>query len=122
MLKDLIPANVTILDQFGKLLNDTPAEGDSAGADLTRLQYQRDVEGAYAKRIETMLSEVLGVGSAVARVTADLDYSSFEKEEESFDPAGIEREANVRFRKGRVQLRPAVCRVYYQIYQISQGF
>lgn len=85
----LTPENVTILDQFGKLLNDTPAEGEGAGADLTRLQYQRDMEGAYSKRIETMLSEILGPGKAVARVTADIDFNTFEKEEESYDPAGI---------------------------------
>ena len=35
-----------------------------------------------------MLVKVLGPGRAVARVTADVDFSKFEKEEEAYDPAG----------------------------------
>lgn len=85
----LTPENVTILDQHGKLLNEKMNSTDTAGADLTRLQYQRDVENAYVKRIETMLNEILGPGKSVARVTADIDFNSFEKEEEAYDPAGI---------------------------------
>ncbi len=84
----LTPENVTILDQLGKILNDSP-DDDAAGADLTRLQYQRDIESAYSKRIESMLNEILGHGRAVARVTAVMDFSTFEKEEESYDPAGV---------------------------------
>ena len=97
-IERLAPEHVTILDQFGKLLNDTPAEGDAAGADLTRMQLQRDMENAYSKRIESMLAEILGQGKVVARVTAEMDFNTFEKEEESYDPAGTvmrsEREVN----------------------------
>jgi flagellar M-ring protein FliF len=35
-----------------------------------------------------MLAKVLGPGKVVARVTADLDFSANEREEESFDPGG----------------------------------
>lgn len=84
----LTPENVTILDQAGKLLNERRDEEEAGGADLTHLEYQRKVESAYSKRIETMLSEILGPGRAVARVTADIDFSRFEKEEEAYDPAG----------------------------------
>jgi flagellar M-ring protein FliF len=35
-----------------------------------------------------MLAKVLGPGKVVARVTAELDFSSSEKEEESYDPGG----------------------------------
>lgn len=88
-IERLTPDNVTILDQFGKMLNDAPSSKDLSGADLTQLQYQREIENAYAKRIESMLAEILGVGRAVARVTASLDLSKLEKEEESYDPSGI---------------------------------
>ncbi len=87
-IERLSPDNVTILDQRGKLLNDKPSEEESSTADITRLQYQRDLENAYGKRIESMLHEILGTGKAVARVTAMVDFNSFEKEEESYDPAG----------------------------------
>lgn len=87
-IERLTPENVTILDQKGKLLNDKPSEEETSSADITRLQYQRDLENAFGKRIETMLQEVLGTGKAIARVTASVDFNSFEKEEESYDPAG----------------------------------
>ena len=84
----LKPDNVTILDTEGNLLNEKHEEAELSGVDLTRLDYQRSMESAYVKRIETMLAEVIGPGKVVARVTADLDFSKYEKEEEVFDPGG----------------------------------
>ncbi len=80
--------NVTIIDVFGNLLTPKDEEGEELGADATRLQYAREVEKGYAQRIEAMLAKVLGPGKVVARVTADLDFSANEREEESFDPGG----------------------------------
>lgn len=87
-IERLAPENVTILDQFGKMLNEKKESAETSGADLTNLQYQREIENAYSKRIESMLSEILGHGRSVARVTASIDFSKLEKEEESYDPAG----------------------------------
>lgn len=80
--------NVTIIDESGNLLTPKAGEGEELGADATRLQYAREVEKGYVQRIESMLAKVLGPGKVVARVTADLDFSSNEREEESFDPGG----------------------------------
>ncbi len=80
--------NVTIIDESGNLLTPKAGEGEELGADATRLQYIREVEKGYVQRIESMLAKVLGPGKVVARVTADLDFSSNEREEESFDPGG----------------------------------
>ncbi len=87
-IERLTPDNVTIMDAQGNLLNKKRDETDMSGADLTRLEYQQNIETSLVRRIETMLSEILGPGHAVARVTADLDFSKFEKEEEAYDPAG----------------------------------
>jgi flagellar M-ring protein FliF len=82
--------NVAIIDMYGNLL--TPSESekgeDSMGGEATRIQYQREIEKGYALRVEQMLQKVLGPGKVIARVTADLDFSSNEREEESFDPSG----------------------------------
>jgi flagellar M-ring protein FliF len=80
--------NVTIIDVYGNLLTPKDEDGEELGADATRLTYTREVEKSYAQRIEGMLAKVLGPGKVVARVTADLDFSSSEREEESFDPGG----------------------------------
>lgn len=82
----LLPENVTILDSRGNLLNEKRTEEQKQGADTTQLDYQRSLEASLMKRIESMLSEILGPGKAVARVTAELDFSKQEKEEEAFDP------------------------------------
>lgn len=81
-------ADVNIIDVFGNLLTERDGGEDALGVDNTRIQYQRDLEQGYVKRIETMLDKVLGPGKAVARVTAELDFSLNEREEESYDPGG----------------------------------
>jgi flagellar M-ring protein FliF len=80
--------NVTIIDVFGNLLTPKDEEGEGLGADATRLQYVREVEKGYIQRIEQMLLKVLGPGKVVARVTAEVDFSTNEREEESYDPGG----------------------------------
>ncbi len=87
-IERLTPEGITILDQFGKMLNEKKDSQATDGVDLTSLQYQREIENSYSKRIETMLAEILGHGRSVARVTASIDFSKLEKEEESYDPAG----------------------------------
>lgn len=87
-VEGLKPENVTIIDVYGNLLTPKDEDGEELGADATRLQYAREVEKGYAQRIEAMLAKVLGPGKVVARVTADIDFSANEREEESFDPGG----------------------------------
>jgi len=84
----LTPENVTIVDSDGNILNFKRDNEESGGLDATKLEYKRKLEAEYSHRIETMLSEVLGPERALARVTADVDFSKREREEESYDPAG----------------------------------
>ncbi|RME57649.1 MAG: flagellar M-ring protein FliF, partial [Candidatus Dadabacteria bacterium] len=86
-VEGLTPENVSIIDQTGKLLSPTEEE-KGFEAEATRINYKRSIEKLYSKRIEDMLSKIVGPGKAVARVTAYLDFSSNEKVEENYDPAG----------------------------------
>ena len=79
--------NITLVDSQGNQLV-YQEENEEEGTSLSRLEYQKKMEQTYEKRIETMLSGVLGQGKAIARVTADLDFDKVEKEEELYDPAG----------------------------------
>ncbi len=88
-VEGLLPQHVTIVDSFGNLL--TPDEENPeelGGAEENRLNYKQALEQSYVHRIEQMLSKVLGPNRVVARVTADLDFSLNEREEEVYDPAG----------------------------------
>ncbi len=84
----LTPENVTIIDSKGNILNEQQDQEEMGGADSTKLEYRASIESSYARRIESMLAEILGPGRAVARVTAELDFSKHEKEEEAYDPGG----------------------------------
>ncbi|MGI6680572.1 MAG: flagellar basal-body MS-ring/collar protein FliF [Bdellovibrionota bacterium] len=87
-VEGLTPENVTIVDSSGKLLTSQDDIKDEFDLDSERLNYQQSLEKAYANRIEQMLSRVIGPEKVVAKVTAELDFTSSQKEEESFDPAG----------------------------------
>lgn len=86
-VEGLKPENVSIVDVYGNLLNEKQDE-ESLSIEATRLQYQREVERGYARHIEEMLAKVLGPERVVARVSADMDFSQSEREEESYDPGG----------------------------------
>ena len=78
-------SQVTVVDQWGKLLS---SGGADTGMDLAGKQfdYARKLENIYAKRIEELLTPVLGVGSVRAKVSADVDFTLQEKTKEQFDP------------------------------------
>lgn len=81
--------NVSIVDIYGNLLSEKLQNKDSSMTiDADRIQYQSQMEHTYAQRIEQMLSKVVGAGKVIARVTANIDFSVSEREEESFDPGG----------------------------------
>jgi flagellar M-ring protein FliF len=80
--------NVTIVDVYGNLLTPDEDEEEGLAAEATRLTYKKEIERGYVQRIEQMLSKVVGPDKVVARVTADLDFSLNEREEEIFDPGG----------------------------------
>ncbi|MCB0353568.1 MAG: flagellar M-ring protein FliF [Bdellovibrionales bacterium] len=81
--------DVTILDSSGTLLT-TPEEqdGENMQMEATRLAYQREIEQGYVRRIEQMLTKVVGHNKAIARVTAEMDFTQSEREEETYDPGG----------------------------------
>ena len=87
-VEGLAAENVTIIDVYGNLLTKKEDGEDNLGLEATRLQYQREIEKGYAQQIEQMLSRVLGAGKVVARVSANMDFSVNEREEESYDPGG----------------------------------
>jgi flagellar M-ring protein FliF len=78
---------VTIVDIYGNLLTAKPKDKEF-GVEASRLQYQAQLEQSYVQRIEQMLSKVVGPGKVIARVTADIDFSQNDREEESYDPGG----------------------------------
>jgi flagellar M-ring protein FliF len=80
----LAAGQVTIVDQWGRLLSTDTESG--VGASREKFQYARKIEHLYAERIETLLSPIVGKGRVRATVTAEFDFSSNEQTQELFDP------------------------------------
>lgn len=78
---------VTVVDQRGRLL--TRKEDNLLDATAQQLDYKQQLEDAYVRRIEALLTPMLGPGGVRAQVDARLEFGVEESTQELFDPAGI---------------------------------
>ncbi len=82
---ELEAKQVTVVDQAGGLLS-SPDSGDAMAASARQLEYQREVEERHRRRIEDLLSPLVGPAAVRAGVTADIDFTVVERTSEDFDP------------------------------------
>jgi flagellar M-ring protein FliF len=83
---ELSVKNVTIVDQNGNLLSQPVDELLASGMNPGQLKYLQDTEKSYIKRIEDILTPVVGANNVRAQVTADLDFSQVENTSETYKP------------------------------------
>lgn len=76
---------ITIVDTKGNFLHRPEQENNSA-IPTAFLEMQRSIESEYERRIEEMLTPVVGFGKVRAKVTAEIDPSRVNTTEETFDP------------------------------------
>jgi flagellar M-ring protein FliF len=82
-VESLDPENVSVLDTTGRLLS----ASQGVDADVTgQLSYRSRIEGDLAAKAETILTQMLGPGRAVVRVTADIDFTETQRKEIKYDP------------------------------------
>jgi len=77
---------VTVVDQRGNLLTDNTRNADDTAMDASHLAYTRQVEQDYIRRVEDILTPLLGRDRIRAQITADLDFTRTEQTRESYDP------------------------------------
>jgi flagellar M-ring protein FliF len=84
---EMSPSAVSVLDDTGKLLS-SPSDGSGGalGVDAEQLQYVRQVEQLYSRRILDILEPIVGRQNVKAEVTAELDFSQTESTTESHKP------------------------------------
>ena len=92
---DMPAKNVTVVDQSGSLLS-SAKEGGAELLDATQLKYVRQIEQDYIKRIEAIVTPLVGAGNVHAQITADIDFSQAEQTAETFRPNQPPNEAAVR--------------------------
>ncbi|MEN6586428.1 MAG: flagellar basal-body MS-ring/collar protein FliF [Sulfuricella sp.] len=90
--------NVTLVDQNGNLLVAAGEGGVDAhaGLDPTQLDYLHQVEQSYVKRIEAILTPLVGPDNVKAQVAADLDFAMVEQTAETFKPNPVPNDAAIR--------------------------
>ncbi len=85
-ISGLNPENVTVVDNRGKMLAGFKDKSTIGGMSSDQLEYREKVEKGLENRIKTMIEGVLGLGSAIVRVSCDLDFKRQEKTEEMYNP------------------------------------
>lgn len=83
----LDPENVSIIDQNGNLLSQKGESDYEQSAEHLRII--RNIEQDYTDKIIDILSPVVGLENVRAQVSADIDFTSIETTEESFNPNTI---------------------------------
>lgn len=97
-VEGLTPENLTIVDMDGNVLadgsNSTIGMAYSASQIEAKHNYERDLE----RRIETMLTNILGPDKAVVRVATEMNWDQVETETETYFPGeegGVLRSSRV---------------------------
>lgn len=83
---DLAPSAVSVLDDTGKLLSQSPDSSTGAEANAQQLLYVQQIEQQYTRRIMEILEPVVGRENVKAQVTAEVDFTQTESTSEQFRP------------------------------------
>jgi len=84
---NLLASNITVIDQQGQLLSSGEQQWNDA-VTSNQFKFVERLERNYKRRIEDLLTPLLGPGRVRAEVAADLDFTVSEQARESFDPNG----------------------------------
>ena len=81
------PGNVSIVDQFGNLLSNSPDDPDQVLAD-SQLEYRMKLENIYRNRIQSLVTPIVGSNNVNAQVNLEIDFTRREISQEIVDPDG----------------------------------
>ena len=88
-VRGLEAERVTLVDGAGRKLaggSDDERDEEQAG---NVLAYRRDVERAKEESVQNLLDRTLGLGRAIVRVSADVNFAREERTEEKYEPQTI---------------------------------
>ncbi|HTY02187.1 MAG TPA: flagellar basal-body MS-ring/collar protein FliF [Rhodocyclaceae bacterium] len=82
----LSPGSVSVIDQDGNLVSEPSSSGKLAGLDASQIKYVREIEQEYKRRVESILTPIVGASNVRAQVTADVDFTENEQIAETYKP------------------------------------
>jgi flagellar M-ring protein FliF len=83
---ELQPKNVTIVDQAGNLLSEDGNKPAGNTLDPSQLKYVQDLQQNIARRVESIITPIVGQNNVRAEATADVDFSTSEQAAEIYKP------------------------------------
>ena len=93
---DLPAKNVTVVDQDGNLLSSTDKQANANTLDASQLKYVQELQQGIARRIESIITPIVGANNVRAEATADVDFSRVEQAAETYKPNGTPTNASIR--------------------------
>ena len=94
-IPSLPPENVTVVDQFGRMLSNPDPNSDEAIGAMQFEQRGRQ-EAVYVQRIQELLEPMTGRGRVSAQVSVDMDFAQTEEAREIYGPdAGLVRSEQI---------------------------
>jgi flagellar biosynthesis/type III secretory pathway M-ring protein FliF/YscJ len=87
---ELIPANVTVVDQAGNLISELNKNGNAnqnaKNMNETQLKYVKDMQAQVIRQVESIIIPIVGEGNVRAEATADVDFAQIEQAAETYKP------------------------------------
>jgi flagellar M-ring protein FliF len=80
--------DVAVIDNSGNVLSEDLKSDPQLGNAASVVKYRQQTEDYLSSKVETMLSESLGPGNCVVRVSATINTEAATMTEERFDPEG----------------------------------
>ncbi|MEJ2658126.1 MAG: flagellar basal-body MS-ring/collar protein FliF [Desulfobacterales bacterium] len=79
--------HVTVVDTKGRLIF-KGGTGDNSSSALSgsQLDYKRKIESQIKENVQSMLERIVGLGKAIVRVNAEIDFDKITLNEEEYDP------------------------------------
>jgi flagellar M-ring protein FliF len=87
-VQGLQPDQVAVVDNQGHVLSEDLKQDPALGSAASQMRYRQQIEDYLAKKVETMLAQVIGPGNAVVRVSAEIETDATTQTEEKYDPEG----------------------------------
>ena len=80
--------NVSVVDTKGKVLfKGNTKTGTSSFSSNGQFEYRKSIEKQIKEDVQSMLEGVIGIGRAIVRVRADIDFNEIILNEEEYDPS-----------------------------------
>ncbi|MBP2642415.1 MAG: fliF [Firmicutes bacterium] len=85
-IQGLKPENITVIDNFARVLNDQDSEQTANTETLTQIELTKKIQENLQKNTQSLLEQVLGPGKAAVRVSVELTFDQRTVDKQVFEP------------------------------------